>query len=231
MDELIRQVGQYPGSSVNVVSMGHVLLAVVLSFLLSMLIAYVYRETHCGTSYSQSYVHTLVIMSVCTAVIMVIIGSNIARAFSLVGALSIIRFRSAIKETRDVAFIFIVMAIGMACGTRFYDIAILFAILVSSIVFFLSKFDIGAKPFSECLLKITVSREVDYAEVFQKMFFMYFKSYALLSAESVPGDNSDLVYSVAVKKRVHPQVVLDAVSELSGVKKATFVTGLQNVNI
>ena len=89
-----------------------VLLITVLSFVLSLVIGYIYQITYRGSSYSQAYVHTLVIMSMVVAVIMLVIGSNIARAFSLVGALSIIRFRNAMKETRDVGFIFFAMAIG-----------------------------------------------------------------------------------------------------------------------
>jgi len=76
------------------------------AFLLTALVGLVYRITHRGVSYSQSYVQTLVLMGVVVALIMMIVGSNIARAFSLVGALSIIRFRNAVKETRDVGYIF-----------------------------------------------------------------------------------------------------------------------------
>src|SRR5690242_15916792 len=89
-----------------------------LSFVLSAAAATAYKATHRGTSYSQSFAQTLVLMGMITSLIMLIIGSNIARAFSLVGALSVIRFRNAVKETRDVGFMFFVMAVGMACGTR-----------------------------------------------------------------------------------------------------------------
>ena len=108
------------GSPANVFTTMDVLIVLSLSFILNMVIAVVYQKTHKGVSYSQSYVHTLVMMGVTISAIMLIIGSNIARAFTLVGALSIVRFRNAIKETRDVGFIFLTMAVGMACGTRFY---------------------------------------------------------------------------------------------------------------
>ena len=76
-----------------------VLLAMVLSSLLSAFIGWIYKRTHRGTSYSQSFVITLVMNGMVVALVMMIVGSNIARAFSLVGALSIIRFRNAVKET------------------------------------------------------------------------------------------------------------------------------------
>lgn len=77
-----------------------VLLALVVSTILCLMLGYVYRRTHRGTSYSQSFLVTLFLMGITTAVVMMVIGSNIARAFSLVGALSIIRFRTAVKDPR-----------------------------------------------------------------------------------------------------------------------------------
>ena len=101
-----------------------VVLVLTLSFLTSAFIGWVYKQTHRGTSYTQSFVFTLVMNGMIVALVMMIVGSNIARAFSLVGALSIIRFRNAVKETRDVGFIFFTMAIGMAivvgCVASFY---------------------------------------------------------------------------------------------------------------
>ena len=85
----------------DVFSIGDVVFVTILSFLLSLIIGWVYKITYKGVSYTQSYVHTLIMMSMVVAIIMLIIGSNIARAFSLVGALSIIRFRNAVKGRRD----------------------------------------------------------------------------------------------------------------------------------
>jgi uncharacterized membrane protein YhiD involved in acid resistance len=128
--------------------------ALVLSFCLSLVIAYFYRQTHRGVSYSVSFVHTMILMGVTVSIIMVIIGSNIARAFALVGALSIIRFRNAVKESRDVAFIFMTMAIGMATGTGFYLAAIVFTLFASAMVYFLNRFQIGMLTTRELMLKV-----------------------------------------------------------------------------
>ena len=105
MDEMLKELEKLKDMT-SAFTMWDVALALILSFILALIIGKVYKETHKGVSYSQSYVHTLVIMAVVVSLIMLIIGSNIARAFSLVGALSIIRFRNAVKETRDVGFVF-----------------------------------------------------------------------------------------------------------------------------
>jgi ABC-type polysaccharide transport system permease subunit len=106
----------------NVFTTADVVFTIVLSFILSLVIARVYQITYKGVSYTQSYVHTLIMMTLVVGIIMLVIGSNIARAFSLVGALSIIRFRNAVKDTRDVGYIFFAMAIGMATGTGFLPV-------------------------------------------------------------------------------------------------------------
>src|SRR5215813_8326825 len=127
MDEVFKRLGTSGAPSLGVLGLPEVVMALVVSFGLCLVFAYTYKQTHQGLSYSSSFVHALIMMGVTVAVIMMIIGSNIARAFSLVGALSIIRFRSAIKDPRDVAFLFMVMACGMAVGTGFFQIAIIFA--------------------------------------------------------------------------------------------------------
>ena len=138
MDEFLKELERF-GDVTGAFSLLDIGLVLCLSFVLSLVVAAAYRYTHRGVSYSQSFVHTLVIMGTVVSLIMLIIGSNIARAFALVGALSIIRFRSAVKETRVVAFIFLAMAIGMAVGTRFYLLALFAAVVMSAFVVVLYK--------------------------------------------------------------------------------------------
>src|SRR5512145_2556108 len=123
MDELIQESLRDP-AMVGQFGVWKLLIALTLTLFLCVGLAYFYRETHRGLSYSASFTHTIIIMGVTISLIMVLIGSNIARAFALVGALSIIRFRNPVKDARDVGFIFMAMAIGMATGTGFYLAAV-----------------------------------------------------------------------------------------------------------
>ena len=123
MDNFLNEISNFSdlGAAINIYVM---IASLMLSFVLSVAVAKVYQITYKGVSFSPAFMHTLVICAMVIAAVMLIIGSNIARAFSLVGALSIIRFRNAVKDPRDVAYIFLAMGIGMACGTRFYSIGI-----------------------------------------------------------------------------------------------------------
>ena len=94
-----------------------------LATVLGIIVALVYRATHKGLSYSQSFTQTIFLVSIIVAIVMMVIGGSLSRAFALVGALSIIRFRTVVKDTRDTAFVFAALAVGMAAGTSSYVLA------------------------------------------------------------------------------------------------------------
>lgn len=216
----------------GVFSITDVVITIVLSFVLTAIIGYVYKITHKGASYTQSYVHTLVLMGMIVAIIMLIVGSNIARAFSLVGALSIIRFRNAVKETRDVGFIFFAMAIGMANGTRFYSLAIVSTLLICLIVLIMNRFDFYKKDLTSKILKIQVTNKTNYDKLFDDVFAKHTKMSDLISVDSVrSGMLTELIYSVDLKKGTETNEFLNAIKKLNDNHKVTLVTGYNTTDL
>jgi uncharacterized membrane protein YhiD involved in acid resistance len=174
----------------------------------------------------------MMLMAITVALIMEVIGSNIARAFSLVGALSIIRFRTAVKESRDVAFLFAAMAVGMACGTGFHDLAVVFTLFLSPVIYFLYRFKIGAQPTSELLLKVHLPENLDHRAVFQETFYRLLREHALLSIETIQGGTAlELVYSVHMKPETKETELIDAVRLLNQNRKVQLLSGAQNVDV
>jgi hypothetical protein len=209
-----------------------VLLTIVLSFALALVIAWTYKGTHHGSSYSQSFVQTLVILAMVVGVVMLIIGSNIARAFTLVGALSIVRFRNAVKETRDVGFIFFTMAIGMACGTRFYLLGIIATVVICGLIWLMVRRDMFAKEVREQVLKIRVPADVRYEQLFDAAFDLYLTRADLLGLEVVQaGMLTELVYGVELKPGASPQALLDDLRRLNDNNKVMLITGYQEVDL
>lgn len=228
MNELFSE----PTGGALVDSPWRMLIALGVSLFCSLILAFVYRQTHRGLSYSISFVHSMIIMAVTVTVIMMIIGSNIARAFSLVGALSIIRFRTAIKDPRDVAFLFMTMAVGMACGTGYWWIGIGFTLFAIPMVFFLHKAQVGAMPTSEMLLKAQVPEGADHAQIFADAFYKYTSEHALLSMETVQGGTRlELVYSIQARTGVKEGELLEAFRKAAGGGKVALLVGQQNVNV
>lgn len=231
MDELIRDMLQSTAAGGGF-QLWEAMVALTLSFVLSMLVAYFYRETHRGLSYSVAFVHTMIIMGVTVSIIMLIIGSNIARAFALVGALSIIRFRNAVKDSRDVAFIFVTMAIGMAAGTGFYLAGVVFTLFICAMIYFLSRFDIGEMKMQESLLKLHLPGEEDYHTTFRDVFFRYLREHSLLSVETIDeGRVTELVYSVQIKKGADEREFLEELRGVTGNRKVALLPGQQGVNV
>jgi len=231
MDELIKDFERF-GDMTGAFTRIDIVIVLFLSFLLSLMVGAVYRYTHKGISYSQSYVHTLVIMGTVVSLIMLIIGSNIARAFALVGALSIVRFRNAMKETRDVGFIFLSMAIGMGVGTRFYILAIFATVVISAFIVVLYKFDMFAKEIQEKILRIHLPINMDYEKAFDEVFQEYLDEYRIISVETVrAGILQEIVYSVVLKKKVSPQELLEAIRKRNENQKVTLVLGQQEIDL
>ncbi len=115
------------------VALGTDTLRLLLSFALSIFIVNIYQWTHTKVP-QKSFTDTLIILCMLISVVMVIIGDSIARAFSLVGALSIIRFRTAIQDPRDIGFVFYALAVGMAVGAGNPSVAILATFLIGIII-------------------------------------------------------------------------------------------------
>lgn len=107
------------------------------AFVCGLIIAMVYRITYKGPSYSTTFVNSLVLLCMITAVVILVIGNNLARAFGLVGAMSIIRFRTAVRDTQDIIFIFFSLTIGMAAGVGLVEVAIIATLLISSVIMLL----------------------------------------------------------------------------------------------
>ena len=109
----------------SAISVGEMLVALVLSFLLSLFVVYIYRITYAGVSFSRSFAGCLIMISMVTTVIILVITSNVVLSLGMVGALSIVRFRTAVKEPSDTAFLFWAIATGIICGAGYITVAIL----------------------------------------------------------------------------------------------------------
>ena len=209
-----------------------IVLALVLSFALSAFIGWIYKLTHRGSSYTQSFVFTLVLNGMVVALVMMIVGSNIARAFSLVGALSIIRFRNAVKETRDVGFIFFTMAIGMAIGTKFYLLAGIAAVVISLIILLMTRFNWFSKVNNSQILRIQVPSTESYDLLFDKVFLRYTGSSELISVDSVHnGMLTELTYSIGMKKANQIQPFLAEIRNLNGNNRVSLIAGYNNTDL
>ena len=156
----------------NVYFPAEILINLLLAFIIGVVISLTYKKTHKGLSYSQSFMITNIFICFIVAMVIMIIGNNIARAFALVGALSIIRFRTVIKDTKDIAYIFWSLAAGMGAGTGSYFLTIISSILLIIIALVLFKTNFGSIYKSEFILQFrflkTEGSETEYLDLLKK---------------------------------------------------------------
>lgn len=202
-----------------------ILLNISLAFITGLIASAIYKYTHKGLSYSQSFMLTIVFISVIVSIVMMVIGNNLARAFALVGALSIIRFRTVVKDTKDMAFIFMSLAAGMAAGTSSYFLAIAGTIFFGVIAVVLSITNYGSLYKSEFILRFRAQNREDGRDpIYSPLFEKYTKSANLLHVEpSGDGSNSKLTFDILMKKDFEPNQFSTEIASLENVSEVILV--------
>lgn len=134
------------------ISMIDLLISLSLSILLGFAVVGVYRLTHRGLNYERSFLVTLVMISPIVAVVIMLIGSNLALSLGMVGALSIIRFRTVIKDSRDMIYLFWMIAVGLGCGTYNWIVTLVATIFIAFVLFLLHFIKYGQALHSDYVL-------------------------------------------------------------------------------
>jgi uncharacterized membrane protein YhiD involved in acid resistance len=196
-----------------------VLLSLLLAFVLGQMLAWVYYGTHTGLSYSRSYVQALVLITVVVALVMAVIGNSIITAFGLMGALAIVRFRNMLKDTRDVAFIFCALVIGMAAGSQRYAIAVVGALALCSIGAYLRLVSFGAHHPQNAFLRFALSGPVGPDHPLPSILKRYCRSFSLISTQSteVPG-RAEYAYQLTVRDYRRNDDLLSTLKAIAGME-------------
>ncbi len=193
---------------VSSITSTELIVALISSTILNLGIAKLYTVTHGGYSYSKTFLQTIVLVGVTVALIMIIIGSDIARAFALVGAMSIVRFRTPVKDSRDLVFIFAAIAVGMACGTQFHIFAAIFTVFLAAILLSFHYWRFGELPEKGYVLKLRINSS-DRDQVAQLCAELC-KRYSVVSVSRSNGDDfEDVIYELELKRGVAYKELLE----------------------
>ena len=121
-------------TELSAVSVEHLLLCVGLCFVLSLYIILIYRLTYSGVLYSRRFALSLMVLSLVTSVVILAISSNVVLSLGMVGALSIVRFRTAVKDFMDTVFMFWAIVNGIICGAGFVLISVLASLAIGVLI-------------------------------------------------------------------------------------------------
>ena len=170
-----------------------IVLHLVVAAIIGMFIFLSYRLSHNGSLYSKKFNVSLIMLTVLTATVMTVIGNNIALSLGMVGALSIVRFRTAIKDSRDTVYIFWTIIVGICCGVGDY----LVASLGSAIVFVLLLL-LGRIKNDNRMLLIIRSARLNESKI-EALIFQYFNRKAVLRVKNTTDSSVELIYELSKK--------------------------------
>lgn len=233
MDPLANDLLQGLGTTTNFTQLDeyNIVLALLLSTALTFVIAKAYIYTHAGYSYSKTFVQSIVLVGITVALIMVIIGSDIARAFALVGAMSIVRFRTPVKDSRDLVFIFSAIAVGMACGVQFYMYATIFTAFMAALVAAFHFLNFGELPNDGYVLKMQIpsGKGNAVAETCNDMC----KRASVISRNRMGqgGDVEDVVYEVELKRGVKYDDLVERLTAAADVRSINVLVGESSISV
>ncbi|MBN2685525.1 MAG: DUF4956 domain-containing protein, partial [Pontiellaceae bacterium] len=176
-------------------------------------IAKLYQVTFQSLSYSRSFVHTLILGGMITCMVMMAVGNNIASGVGVLGALSLIRFRTVVRDPRDMMFLFAALGVGIACGAGQFSIAIAGCILLGSVIVLLHFAPFATHRRYEAMLRFLVETDDDTARVaVDSIMSECCSAYMLIAMrEAVQGDLLEYSYQVRL---VDPSYQVDIVKKL-----------------
>ncbi|MBE6548497.1 MAG: DUF4956 domain-containing protein [Ruminococcaceae bacterium] len=195
-----------------------------ISLALTLLISLVYIFTHRKSGFPSSMIVSILLMGPIASIIVVCIGSNLARAISIGGGLALIRYRNTIEDPRDLVYLFLSLATGMACGTGFigYAIIAISLILIVLIIANVTRFDsFGGNTMK---LSIIIPEDLDFYGVFDPVLKKYCRSFSLLRIKTTDyGTLAELQYRIKLKNIAEQKKLIDEVRERNGNLTVTLV--------
>ena len=211
-------------SNAQNLSLQHIISAMLLSFVLCSVIAKLYQLTFQSLSYSRSFIHTLIIGGMITCMVMMSMGDSIARGVGVLGALSLIRFRTAIRDPRDMMFLFMAFGLGIACGAGMFAVAVTGCVLLSSVIVLLYWAPFATRRRYEAMLRFLVQVGNDESHVLvENVMAECCSAYTLMAMrEAVQGDLLEYSYQVRL---IDPSYQVDII------KKLEAITSIAEVNL
>ncbi len=194
-----------------------VCMAMAISLALNLVIATIYRRTYKGTRYSQDYVQTLIMIGVVTTILIMVVAGNGAIAFGMFAAFSVIRFRRTLGQSRDLAFVFFAMAIGMVVGARLYEMALIITAIVGTAIVVLTRLDAFAPRRASHMLMLRMTSDMDFEKLLEPVFKDFADRVELVSVSSAQaGMMTELRYGMQLKLGASTPKLLEALHLVCG---------------
>ncbi len=207
------------------ISGGVILFNLLLSFLLILVIIFVYKKTRHGLSYSQSFIFTLILVGVLCAAIMMAVQNNVVGAIAIFGAFTLIRFRSILKETSDLAYVFFVLVVGISVGMGHYSLALITTLFLSVLIYLFYRFGFGTVSDNfDYLLIFTADSDFDFNKV-ENFLDKYVDKREILHVKYFENNIKEFSLSLMLKNSTDVTLISEYFNNLKQVKTTEILTG------
>lgn len=169
------------------------------------------------SGYNKEFIVGLVLLPAIVSVVIMLIGSNVARAFSMAGAFALVRFRSAPGNAKDIAVVFFAMASGLACGLGYITFAVIFTVVIIIVLVALSITDFADKNAGKRQLRITIPENLNYTHAFDGIFDNFLSSKELTKVKTTNmGTMFELTYIIEMNKDINEKEFIDSLRVVNG---------------
>ena len=208
------------GAGLNIAT---ALMSLLLSFILGQAVAWTYMYTHQGLSYSRAFVQSIILLTMIVSLAMLVIGSQLVIAFGLIGALSVIRFRNILKDTRDTAFIFFSLITGMATGTGSWGLAILGVVIFCIVLVYLHWTAFGSRHNSDGFLRFQLMVGESAQENILTLLRRHCRSTQLISQRFQESGAGEISFRLSMRDPTRSDYLVEELQALPGISNVTFV--------
>ena len=194
----------------------------ILTFILSSVIAWTYEKTFLGLSYSRNFVQAIVLSAVVAATVMQAIGDNVGRGLGMMGALSVVRFRTSFKDPRDIMFVF--ASLGAGCGVYAWGAAAGGTVAFCLVAFLLSRTGLGTKHFFDGMLRFALPNEPKVRGQIEDIMKSSLKTFILITMREVDGGaRLDVAYQIRLRATKPAAEILSELSKIEGISDVQFM--------
>jgi hypothetical protein len=212
------------GTTVADANWESVALAMLLSFVLGRIIALAYEFTYEGVSYSRSFVQSLVLGALVSTVLMLAIGDNLARGLGIMGTMALVRFRTSLRDSRDMLFMFAALAAGVAAGVRSYPVAVVGTLGFCAVALVLQWSPFGRRQQFDGMLRFWLPRQGPAGEAVGEVLRRHCRDYVLVALrEAAQGASLEYAYQVRLRDRVPRDEFVRALEGLPGIGGLTLL--------
>lgn len=198
--------------------------ALLIAFACSHVLAIVYVWSHRGLSYSQSFVQSLVMASVSCCLMMLVIGSNIVLGIGMMGALALVRFRTNLRDSRDMMFVFVSLVIGLATGTTSYALALIGTAAFSLVSLYLSRISMGFRSYFDALLRFTIASNAAPQSSAQQCLETHCSRFTLTMLQQVAqGEASEHVYQIRFRREESRKGLVRDLEQIQGLSNLSMM--------